>query len=141
MSLLWGVSYKLTFQEATPLVQSHDFVASLPSPDLKTEAQELFAHPDSIGAIALGVAEGTRTIEGGRTSSWNSHIDAGNGAINQGTFAWQMEVSSPEEADQAAIRHIQKEVIPHILQNAEQEGITVEPEVLVQAVDLWNQAP
>jgi len=143
VSFLCGISYELTLPEATPLVESHSsrFVASLPSPDLEAEAQELFAHSNSIGAIALGVAEGTRTPEGERTLSWNSHIDAGNGAINQGTFAWQMAAASPEIADQAAIRHIQREVIPHILQDAERERILVEPEVLVQAVDLWNQAP
>ncbi|MBD2060264.1 hypothetical protein H6F88_30425 [Oculatella sp. FACHB-28] len=141
--VILAVAYKLTSQDVTPHVQSDSShsVSSVPIPDLRAEAHELFAHADSVGAIAIGVAEGTRTIEGEQTESWSSHIDSGNGVINQGTFAWQMEAASPEAADQAAIHHIQNEVIPHILQDAQREGITLEPEILVQAVDLWNQAP
>jgi len=58
-----------------------------------------FATPDSPGAIAIGMAEGTRTIDGKRTSAWHKHIDPGNARVNVGTFSSQHTALDPDLAD------------------------------------------
>lgn len=142
--LVLSISHLVALQEA-PEVE-HKSSSIVPPPHIQfsdSQAQVVawFATPDSIGAIALGVAEGTRTVNGEKTSLWSNHIDPGNGAINQGTFSWQLEAASPEIADQKAIAYIQTQVIPHILRDAEREGMMLDAETLVQGIDLWNQAP
>lgn len=113
-----------------------------PSPvSLRTQAEQLFATPDSLGTIALGVAEGTRTPEGGRTSIWQQHTDPGNYATNQGTFSWQLEATSITDAEQRGLDRIRQEAIPHLLQDAENLGISLNIDLLLQGADLWNQSP
>lgn len=109
--------------------------------ELQMQGTQLFATSDSLGTIAIGVAEGTRTPEGRKTLSWEYHSDPGNGAINQGTFSWQMGAATPEEADLKGLTRIQKEAIPYLIQVAEQEQISFDLEMLLQGADLWNQAP
>lgn len=121
--------------------QQDSAVAPVQPADLRTQIQTLFASPDSLGSIAVGVAEGTRTPEGGRTEIWAHHSDPGNEAINQGTFAWQLGAASPEEADQKAIARILNEAVPHLLQKADQSGMVLDLDQLMQGIDLWNQAP
>lgn len=108
---------------------------------LEVETKKLFASSQSLGAIAIGVAEGTRTPDGGKTPLWDYHIDPGNGAINQGTFSWQLGATSPEAADQVALMQIRDRVIPYLIDEAKQEGIKLDRETLLQGVDLWTQAP
>lgn len=113
-----------------------------PSPaELMAQAEELFATPDSLGAIAIGVAEGTRTPAGGRTSLWQQHTDPGNFAENRGTFSWQLEATSIADAEQRGLDRVRQAAIPHILQDAEKTGIALNIELLVQGADLWNQSP
>lgn len=122
----------------------HRFYASgngLSWADLHTQGTQLFATPDSIGTIALGVAEGTRTPEGRKTLIWHHHLDPGNGAINKGTFSWQLGAATPEEADLKGLVRIRLEAIPSLIQAAEREQLRFDLETLVQGVDLWNQAP
>ena len=54
-----------------------------------------FASPDSPGSVAIGMAEGTRTLDGGKTHNWDGHYDpawlnhrVGN-PFNMGTFSCQ----------------------------------------------------
>lgn len=54
-----------------------------------------FASPDSPGSVAIGMAEGTRTLDGGKTQNWDGHYDpawlnhrVGN-PFNMGTFSCQ----------------------------------------------------
>lgn len=108
---------------------------------LRVEAERLFATPDSLGAIAIGVAEGTRTPDGSRTSIWQQHTDPGNYATNQGTFSWQLEATSVADAERRGLNRARQEAIPHLLQAAENMGISLSINVLVQGVDLWNQSP
>ena len=115
-------------------------IAPTPTPSM-TLADQLFATPDSLGAIAIGVAEGTRTPDGGRTSIWQQHIDPGNYAKNQGTFSWQLGATSVADAEQQGLNRMRQDAIPHLLQDAENMGVSLSIEVLVQGADLWNQSP
>lgn len=115
---------------------------SSPSPvDLRAQAEQLFATPDSLGAIAIGVAEGTRTPDGGRTSIWQQHTDPGNFAENRGTFSWQLEATSVADAEQQGLDRVRREAIPRLLQEAEKIGVPLNLKLLVQGADLWNQSP
>lgn len=109
--------------------------------DLQAQGSQLFATPNSIGTIALGAAEGTRTPEGRKTLIWHHHTDPGNGAINKGTFSWQLGAATPEEADLKGLARIRLEAIPALIQAAEREQLRFDVETLVQGADLWNQAP
>jgi hypothetical protein len=108
---------------------------------LQRQSAELFANPNSIGTIALGAAEGTRTHDGHKTALWHHHIDPGNGALNQGTFSWQLGARTPEEADYRGLLRIQSEAIPAIIQQAQHQQVGLDTETLIQAADLWNQSP
>lgn len=116
-------------------------VDSPSSAKLKAQAEQLFATPDSLGAIAIGVAEGTRTPEGGKTTIWQQHTDPGNSAKNRGTFSWQLEAISVADAEQRGLHRVRQEAIPHLLQDAEKNGVSLNLELLVQGADLWNQSP
>ena len=87
------------------------------------------------------MAEGTRTPDGGRTSIWQQHIDPGNYAKNQGTFSWQLGATSVADAEQQGLNRMRQDAIPHLLQDAENMGVSLSIEVLVQGADLWNQSP
>lgn len=76
-------------------------VRPLPSGSLAPVRND-FATPNSPGAIAIGMAEGTRTIDGGITSAYAGHTDPGNAAANVGSFSCQpstCQSRSPERAD------------------------------------------
>lgn len=109
--------------------------------DLHQRAGYLFETPNSVGTIALGAAEGTRTHQGNRTPLWKRHIDPGNGAVNKGTFSWQLGAATPEEADRKGLQRIQREAIPHIIDAAVREQVGLDLETLIQGADLWNQSP
>jgi hypothetical protein len=67
-------------------------------------------HP---AAIAIGLAEGTRTADGGRTKDWYGHPDPlVPGRINIGTYsANAAEFSSPEQADAAWDKRLQVKAV------------------------------
>ncbi|GEM_PF-3557359 len=62
---------------------------------------------DSVLSIAIGNAEGNRTVDGRKTKSYGSHTDPGNGKTNLGNFSYQAyqnpNVKTPEQADQAQL--------------------------------------
>jgi len=69
-------------------------------PTLNLQAE--LSNPDSALSVAIGNAEGTRTVSGGRTAAYSGHEDPGNGAWNAGTFSYQVKqggAGSPAEAD------------------------------------------
>jgi murein DD-endopeptidase MepM/ murein hydrolase activator NlpD len=90
---------------------------------------------DSLVAIAVGNAEGTRTPDGGKTSAYGSHADPGNGVTNMGTFSYQHGAASPEAADQKQLTRLrgQLDSIAPELPN--------DPKVWLNAADLLNQSP
>ena len=80
---------------------------AIPAADDNTigAAVEDFRSPNSIGSIAIGLAEGTRTIDGGTTPGYDGHTDPGNAASNVGTFSCQVCVKrTPAAADEELLR-------------------------------------
>lgn len=121
--------------------EAHSTLSSSQNRQLQQEAAELFATSNSLGTIALGVAEGTRRRGGITTPHWQHHTDPGNGADNLGTFSWQLGANSPVHADQQGLARIRDEAIPHLLAEAEQEQVDLTVRTLLNGADLWNQAP
>lgn len=66
---------------------------------------------DSPIAIAIGMAEGTRLVDGGKTAAYYWHEDPGNGANNFGTFSYQhLPASKTLEVDRQAGGTAKREV-------------------------------
>lgn len=101
---------------------------------------QLFAHPHSIGAIALGIAEGTRTLDGGFTPKYFGHQDYGNGNHNLGTFAYQHRASSPLDADLKQLKNLQ-DWTDQIQEDAKRYQVKWGLLELLAGADLFNQAP
>jgi len=95
---------------------------------------------DSLVAIAVGSAEGTRTPTGEMTSAYKGHTDPGNGVWNLGTFSYQHGASSPADADVRQLARLQKQAT-EIFQDAEQRGMSLSLAEKLNAIDLANQAP
>ncbi|MDY6937631.1 MAG: hypothetical protein SWY16_08180 [Cyanobacteriota bacterium] len=109
---------------------------STSNPILPRQVRVLFSSPNSLGSVAIGMAEGTRTVDGGKTAIWRTHIDPGNGAKNQGTFSNQVDGKNPEEADRLQLDRVR---------NFAAELLSEDPELtaleLLGGADLYNQAP
>jgi hypothetical protein len=126
-------------------------VAATPLDDIPTARQisvgqaidtsELFkGDSDSLVAKAVGNAEGTRTPEGGRNPAYYGHVDPGNGAWNLGSFSYQHQSSSPEEADSKQLRRLQTQAASLQLK-AQTQGLELTLEQQLNGIDLANQAP
>lgn len=124
-----------------PVPLGNAAMAPLPLPPLSPEVAPLFAGGEnSVVAIAVGHAEGTRTVEGERTLAYYGHVDPGNQVWNQGTFSYQHEARSPEEADQKQLVRLQEQA-KELHSLAFEKGITFTPTELLNGIDLANQAP
>jgi hypothetical protein len=101
-----------------------------------------FSSPDSTLSVAIGNAEGNRTVNGGRTRSYGGHTDPGNHAHNRGTFSYQGPgATTPEQADQIQLRRLQGQ-IPAYTQAAQRAGLDPNnPRLQAAYFDLWNQSP
>ncbi|NJN87227.1 MAG: hypothetical protein HC881_14170 [Leptolyngbyaceae cyanobacterium SL_7_1] len=95
---------------------------------------------DSLVAVAIGSAEGTRTSTGDRTAAYEGHVDPGNQVWNRGTFSYQHEARSPEEADQKQLRRLRQQA-DLLHQQASSKGMALTLEEWLNALDLANQAP
>lgn len=101
----------------------------------------LFAgESESLVAIAVGSAEGTRTPDGGRNPAYHGHVDPGNGVWNLGSFSYQHGASSPEEADAKQLARLRSQA-ETILQKAVTKGLDLTLEAKLNGIDLANQAP
>ncbi|MBW4657608.1 MAG: hypothetical protein KME15_02955 [Drouetiella hepatica Uher 2000/2452] len=97
-------------------------------------------HSDSLVAKAVGSAEGTRTPEGDRTPAYFGHVDPGNKAWNLGSFSYQHEATTPEDADAKQLNRLQDQA--SIMQaKAQAKGISLTLEEALNGIDLANQAP
>jgi hypothetical protein len=72
---------------------------------------------DSWVAVAIGCAEGTRTIDGRRTAAYFGHTDPGNNAHNLGSFSFQGKVANPEEADTKQIDKFKSVLMPRFVKD------------------------
>lgn len=92
-------------------------------------------------AVAIGAAEGTRTVDGGKTSAYYGHVDPGNGVWNWGSFSFQhcaearYRCANQWEADIYQLRRIQSFAWDY-LRNYELTELE-----FINAADLFNQAP
>lgn len=95
---------------------------------------------DSLVAKAVGSAEGTRTPAGDRTASYYGHTDPGNGVWNLGSFSYQHEANSPQEADEKQLQRLKQQALT-LQAQAEARGMQLTLEEKMNALDLANQAP
>ncbi len=95
---------------------------------------------NSLVAVAVGNAEGTRTARGDRTPAYAGHRDPGNGAWNQGSFSYQHRASSPEDADQKQLARLSTQAAD-LRQQAQTKGIDLTLAEELSGIDLANQAP
>ena len=103
-------------------------------------AKEL-SSPDSTLSVAIGNAEGTRTVDGGKTRAYSGHTDPGNAAHNTGTFSYQRgPASSPEDADAKQLANF-RSILPRYEAAARAAGLDPKDPMLAAAFfDSFNQS-
>ncbi|HZI10417.1 MAG TPA: peptidoglycan-binding domain-containing protein, partial [Myxococcus sp.] len=103
-------------------------------------AREL-SSPDSTLSVAIGNAEGTRTLNGGKTPAYGGHVDPGNQANNTGTFSYQRgPASSPEDADARQLANF-RSILPKYEAAARSAGLDPKNPMLAAAFfDSFNQS-
>ncbi len=112
-----------------------------PGPHPDAGLHRLFAGgSESVVAIAVGSAEGTRMPDGAKTWAFAGHWDSGNGRWNLGTFSYQHGAASPEAADQAQLARLHHQA-QDLRAIATTHGLTLTPEELLNGIDLANQSP
>lgn len=94
----------------------------------------------SLVAHTVGSAEGTRQWDGGRTWAYYGHKDPGNGVWNLGTFSYQHEATSPEDADEKQIKRLKAQGF-ELEEQAIQQGMKLTLIEKLNGLDLANQAP
>jgi len=98
-----GIAVAIATDAAPVRISSAAPTFALPSsPVARTSDLQDFRDANSPGSIAVGVAEGTRTADGGITSAYEGHTDPGNAAPNVGSFSCQpstCQSRTPREAD------------------------------------------
>jgi murein DD-endopeptidase MepM/ murein hydrolase activator NlpD len=96
---------------------------------------------DELLTCAIGNAEGTKDDNCQPNSAYFGHTDPGNGAANLGAFSYQHGASSPREADAKQIKRLRKAEQSIQQKAVEKFGQPLSKAALVNALDLWNQAP
>ncbi|BAU43547.1 hypothetical protein [Leptolyngbya sp. O-77] len=124
-----------------PAATSESLEGSAVAAALPAMLQAAFAGGiDSLVAIAVGSAEGTRTPRGDYTAAYQGHTDPGNGVWNLGTFSYQHGAASPAEADRKQIQRLQRQA--HQLQQiAANLGLELSLAEQLNGIDLANQSP
>lgn len=116
-------------------------IAEFDAADLNASLDALFARDsDSLVAIAVGSAEGTRGPDGSKNPAYHGHVDPGNGVWNLGSFSYQHGANSPEEADAKQLARLRSQA-ETILSKAEAKGLNLSLEERLNGIDLANQAP
>lgn len=114
-------------------------IAANPRPATLDLNRELLS-PDSRLSVAIGVAEGTRTPDGGRTAAYKGHVDPKRG-YNVGTFSYQHQTGSPRQADQLQLQEF-KRFQPMYEEACRKAGLNPSDPLLAGSTfDLYNQAP
>jgi len=111
---------------------------------------QIFSGPEPFAYILGGVAEGTRTITGGKTSAWYGHPDPGDGLWNIGSFSVSCArffpsggcpfEGSPEKAEAWYLKKMQVNG-NHLRTRRKQLGLELDAYEAANAVDLLVQSP
>jgi murein DD-endopeptidase MepM/ murein hydrolase activator NlpD len=98
---------------------------------------------NSLIAKVIGMAEGNRTASGALTNHAYGHTDPGNGAYNIGSFSAQGALNDGTigGSDQRVIDRLIRPRIKELFTAATKAGVLVTPQVLLNYLDLANQAP
>ena len=111
------------------------------------QAKPLFTGgSNSLVARGVGHAEGTRGVDGSKTTAYAGHTDPGNGVWNLGSFSFQhcddptYSCSTPDEADKAQLRRLEGQTTK-LVEIAQSKGVTLSLEEMLNGIDLINQAP
>ncbi len=137
---------QLTFDHASELIASassqrgEPIPAETVAPALSLDDWIFEGGSQSLVAHTVGSAEGTRHWDGERTRAYYGHQDPGNGVWNLGTFSYQHEASSPEEADEKQIKRLKYQGF-QLEEQAAQQGIQLSLVEKLNGLDLANQAP
>jgi peptidoglycan hydrolase-like protein with peptidoglycan-binding domain len=114
--------------------------ASSTKPSPSFDFSRELASAQSTLSIAIGNAEGTRTVDGGKTRAYGGHVDPGNQANNTGTFSYQKgPVSSPEDADAKQLANF-RAILPEYVAAAKKVGLDPNNPLLAASFfDSFNQ--
>jgi hypothetical protein len=128
----------------TGMTKDAQVVQELPPPPPVPASHRLDAMfiggSDSLVAIALGAAEGTRTPDGAKTFSYYGHTDPDADVWAVGTFAVQQGDLSPQETDQAHLAKL-REQATHLQQQASAHNLPWDLETQLNGLDMVNQSP
>jgi peptidoglycan hydrolase-like protein with peptidoglycan-binding domain len=122
------------------LAEAQPQSSAAPSPATHLDLNKELSSPDSRLSVAIGVAEGTRTPDGGRTPAYAGHPDP-KGGLNVGTFSYQGQANSPRQADELQLQNFRS------LKGAFEEACRkngldpTNPLLAGSCFDLYNQAP
>ncbi len=130
--------------ESTPVEGADTAIAPIPA-EVADSAQGLEdwifeGGTDSLVARTVGNAEGTRAWNGEKTPAYYGHIDPGNGVWNRGTFSYQHEARSPEDADDKQLQRLKLQGL-QLEEQAQKQGLKLTLEERLNGIDLANQAP
>lgn len=135
-----GILPKATNLKSSAKVNSADLAANFSDRPSSLDDWIFEGGSGSLVAHAVGSAEGTRQWNGERTRAYYGHTDPGNGVWNLGTFSYQHEASSPEDADDRQIKRLKVQGF-ELEEQATQEGIKLSLPEKLNGLDLANQAP
>lgn len=133
---------KSTPSSNSPIVPTNNPTIPASTPFEPTQnASEIFqGGANSLVARAVGSAEGTRRPDGSKNQAYYGHRDPGNAKWNLGSFSYQHEARSPEDADQRQLTRLQTQD-RMLQQKAAAQGLTLTLEERMNGLDLANQAP
>lgn len=110
--------------------------------DVTSTAAKLFATKKSLGAIAVGVAEGNYTTSGKATRLYAGHTDPGNHVPNKGFCSWNKAYRiSVAQADINCLNALQRQSRA-TERRLKANGINPKTnvEALINGTDIWNQS-
>ncbi len=111
-----------------------------PAPEFDRLNAMFMGGSDSLVAIALGTAEGTRIPDGGKTFAYYGHTDPTTDIWTVGTFSLQQGSESPEDADKAHLTKLQDHA-RHLQQQAREQAVPWTMETQLHGLDVVNQFP
>jgi hypothetical protein len=115
------------------------------NPTYEGKLNNLFINSESIGPIAIGMAEGNLVIKDGqiiKTSRYDLHYDPANGKPNSGWCSDQGRAGgNVKKADKLCLERT-KDRIPRLVNKFKAADLNPEKdtEAFINALDLWNQA-